>query len=106
MSRTLGPVYYDHQAEHAFLGQRLATESGTSDATIHVIESEARKLLAGAVEQAGDLIAEHRSRYDRLVESLLDRESLELEELLEILGPAVEAPDAAPAPRHQEPAAS
>jgi len=42
MSPKLGPVYYDHDAEHAFLGQRIATETGTSPGTIAVIEGEAR----------------------------------------------------------------
>src|SRR6185369_16223645 len=30
MSDRLGPVYYDHDAEHPFLGMRVATEGGTS----------------------------------------------------------------------------
>jgi cell division protease FtsH len=106
MSKAIGPVYHDHQAEHPFLGQRLATETGTSDATVHAIESETRKILAAASEEAAEIITENRARYDRLVEALLDRESLEKDELFEILGEAVEAPDAAPAPHHQEPAAS
>src|SRR5262249_33941398 len=48
MSEALGPVRYDIQEDHAFLGQRIATESGTSDATVHTIETEARGLLGRA----------------------------------------------------------
>ena len=45
MSERLGPVYYDHDAEHPFLGMRVATEGGTSPATTNAIEEEARRLL-------------------------------------------------------------
>jgi hypothetical protein len=28
MSKTLGPTYYEHDVEHPFLGQRIATDRG------------------------------------------------------------------------------
>lgn len=45
MSAKLSPVYYEHDVEHPFLGHRIATESGASDATLSTIESEARAVL-------------------------------------------------------------
>ena len=57
MSERLGPVYYDHDAEHPFLGQRIATEGGTSPATTNAIEEEARRLLRRALDEAGELLA-------------------------------------------------
>ena len=54
MSERLGPVYYDHEAEHPFLGQRMAIDGGTSAATIAAIEEEARRILARALEEATD----------------------------------------------------
>ncbi|HMA93169.1 MAG TPA: ATP-dependent zinc metalloprotease FtsH [Polyangiaceae bacterium] len=81
MSQRLGPVYYDHDAEHAFLGQRIATESGTSSTTISVIEDEARQILSRSLEEATAVIAERRAQFDTLVSSLLDRESLERDDL-------------------------
>jgi cell division protease FtsH len=84
MSPRLGPVYYDHDAEHAFLGQRIATESGTSPDTISVIETEARQILGCALARATDVISEHRNSFDHLVSALLEHESLEREELASI----------------------
>ena len=52
MSERLGPVYYDHDAEHPFLGQRIGTASGTSAATITAIEEEARRILGRALDEA------------------------------------------------------
>jgi cell division protease FtsH len=87
MSERLGPVYYDHDAEHAFLGQRIATESGTSSTTISVIEEEARKLLGRALREAGDVIAEQRGQFDVLVAALLAHESLERDDLAKVFAP-------------------
>jgi cell division protease FtsH len=88
MSPRLGPVYYDHDAEHAFLGQRMATESGTSPATISVIEDEARQILGHALSQATDVICERRGQFDELVSMLLSHESLEREDLARIFEPS------------------
>jgi cell division protease FtsH len=88
MSERLGPVYYDHDAEHPFLGQRIAVDGGTSPATITAIEEEARRLLGRAVKEAGDLLTQRRAELDRLFTALLERETLEREDLAAILGPA------------------
>ncbi len=86
MSERLGPVYYDHDAEHPFLGMRVATEGGTSPATTNAIEEEARRLLRRALDGASELLQRHRPALDRLYGALLERESLERNELIAILG--------------------
>ena len=96
MSEELGPVHYDVQEEHAFLGARLATESGTSDATMHAIEREARKLLGHALESATAAISQHRARLDRLVAALLEHETLERDDLDALLGTPARLPDIVP----------
>jgi cell division protease FtsH len=86
MSERLGPVYYDHEAEHPFLGQRIATDGGASPATTNAIEEEARRMLGRALEEAGELLGQRRTELDRLYAALLEKESLERAELAEILG--------------------
>jgi cell division protease FtsH len=86
MSKKLGAVYYEHESEHPFLGQRLAADSGASDATIAAIESEARTILEGALRRATQTIERNRHELDRLTEALMDRETLDGAELVEILG--------------------
>ena len=87
MSERLGPVYYDHEEEHPFLGQRIGTASGTSPSTITAIEEEARRLLARALDEAETLLKQRRPEMDRLVGALLEHETLERDELVTLLGP-------------------
>ncbi len=86
MSKKLGAVYYEHESEHPFLGQRVATESGTSDVTVSAIESEARAVLSRALERATGLIESRRPALDRLVDALLAHETVERAEIVKLLG--------------------
>jgi len=92
MSQNVGPVFYEHRNEHPFLGQVIATEGGTSDATVHLIEQEARRLLGRAADDAEKTIAQHRDRLDRLAAALLSIETVERAELMTLLGPSSSVP--------------
>jgi cell division protease FtsH len=87
MSERVGPVYHEHKTEHPFLGQMLATEGGTSDATVHIIEDETRRILNGALSGAEQIVREKRSAIEGLVDVLLERETVEKDELFRLLGP-------------------
>jgi cell division protease FtsH len=87
MSERLGPVYYDHEEEHPFLGQRLGMAGGTSPATITAIEEEARRILGHALGEATEMLERQRADLDRLVAALIEHESLERDDLARILGP-------------------
>jgi cell division protease FtsH len=97
MSDRVGPVYHEHRTEHPFLGQMLATEGGTSDATVHVIEEETRRILTDSLEGAIHLVAEHRDPLEHLTAMLLEQETVEKDELAVLLGPSVTMPGALPA---------
>jgi cell division protease FtsH len=86
MSDKIGPVFFEHRAEHPFLGQRLATDSGISDLTVHAIEEETKNLLATAFEGAKKLIGAHRAAFDELVKLLLEQETVERGDLERALG--------------------
>jgi cell division protease FtsH len=87
MSEKVGPVYHEHRTEHPFLGQVLATEGGTSDATVHLIEQETRTILADALASSVATVRERRDEVDRLVAHLIERETVEKDELSRLLGP-------------------
>jgi cell division protease FtsH len=87
MSERVGPVFHEHRTEHPFLGRTLAGDGGTSDATVHVLEDEARNILVGALDTARQTILEHQAALESLVTTLLAHETVERAGLIEILGP-------------------
>ncbi len=89
MSDRVGPVYHEHRSEHPFLGQKMATDGGTSDATIHVIEEEARRVLAEAAAEAKALLHEKRDQLLALRDALLERETVEKNDIFMLLGPSM-----------------
>jgi cell division protease FtsH len=95
MSEALGPVYHQHRTEHPFLGQALATDGATSDATVHAIEQEVRRVLSMASSEAAQTLKTRRAAFDRLVTELLEHETLERDALERVLGPPSEAASAA-----------
>jgi cell division protease FtsH len=88
MSEKLGPAHYDVDAAHPFLGARVGADHSTSEATVHAIEAEARKLLSDALVVATDALVDQRERLDKLTSALLARETLESDDLNELLGPS------------------
>jgi cell division protease FtsH len=100
MSERIGPMFLEHKSEHPFLGARIASDSGLSDATVHEIELEARRLLNEALARATDVIAGERPVIERLVEALIDREMRDSADLAEVLAPAPPASG----PRSEAPA--
>jgi cell division protease FtsH len=87
MSERVGPIYHEHRTEHPFLGQTLGTEGGTSDATVHIIEDETRRILATALSTAETILRERRAELEGLVAALLEHETVEKDELARLLGP-------------------
>jgi cell division protease FtsH len=65
----------------------MGTAGGTSPATITVIEEEGRRILRRALDEATAMLSARRAELDRLIAALLERESLERNELAEILAP-------------------
>lgn len=81
-----GPVFYEHGSEHPFLGHNLASESATSDATVHMIEQEARAVLVKTRQDAEQVVKARRPQLERLVGELLAHENIDKANLERILG--------------------
>ena len=97
MSECLGPAYYEHDVEHALLGQRVASDHSISDATIHAIERETRRLLDRTLETTLQLLAAHRNELNRLTRALLEHETLEADALKAVFDSGPEVAPATPA---------
>ena len=87
MSEKLGPVAYRTSDEHPFLGKEIHEQRNFSEHTAQVIDEEVAAILHKAAKRAADLLAEHKDKLDKLADALVDRESLDEQEVAELIGP-------------------
>ena len=82
MSETLGPQTYEQGPPSLFLEPTLPRPpQAVSEETARDIDREVRRLIAEAHERAGKILAAQRTILDRLAHLLLERETVEGDEL-------------------------
>lgn len=85
MSERLGPVAFPQQQEEVFLGRELGQQREHSESTATAIDEEVRKLLVDIEAGARETLEKYRGALEALAEALKERETLEVEEIREIL---------------------
>ncbi|WP_204103938.1 MULTISPECIES: ATP-dependent zinc metalloprotease FtsH3 [Spirulina sp. CCY15215] len=85
MSDVLGPVALGRQNSNVFLGREIASDRDFSDETAALIDEEVRKLVDVAYSRATQVLTENRTILDRLAEMLVEKETVDAEELQELL---------------------
>jgi len=98
MSDQLGPRTYGQREDMPFLGRGGHEARDYSEKIAEQIDSEMAKLLQGALETATKIVKENRAKMDQVVASLLKNETIEKEEFITLVGPAVKAPKISPRP--------
>jgi cell division protease FtsH len=95
MSEKLGLVQLAPRA-NPFLGgaQGFGAERPFSESTAQTIDAEVRRIIGESYDEALGLLRMHRKALDALVAALLERETLDETEILEVTGlpPAAELP--------------
>jgi len=85
MSDRLGPVALGRQSGGMFLGRDIASDRDFSDATAAAIDDEVRVLVDEAYRRAKDVLVNNRHILDRLADMLVEKETVDAEELQELL---------------------
>ena len=85
MSDTLGPVALGRAQGGMFLGRDIAAERDFSEDTAATIDSEVSQLVDAAYKRATQILVDNRSVIDELAEMLVERETVDSEELQELL---------------------
>jgi cell division protease FtsH len=95
MSESLGMVQLAPR-QNAFLGGAAGPigDKSISEATARLVDDEVRRIIAECHDVAKRLLAEHRAALDALVGALLDRETLDERQILDVTG--LEPPPAPP----------
>jgi cell division protease FtsH len=85
MSDKLGPVALGRAQGGMFLGRDIAAERDFSEDTAATIDEEVGLLVAEAYRRAKRVLIENRSVLDELAEMLVEKETVDAEELQELL---------------------
>ncbi|EGG98592.1 Cell division protein FtsH [gamma proteobacterium IMCC2047] len=85
MSEEMGPLCFRDGEAHPFLGRELAEPRSYSEATAQLIDQEIRRLLQEAEAAVLQLLGTHRDSLQRLVDDLLEHESLDHQQILALL---------------------
>src|ERR687895_26513 len=82
MSDALGPMQFGQHHAEVFLGRDFATQPDYSDEVAAKIDGEVRRLIDGAHATALDILTTYRSVLDQMAEALMEKETLETEEVM------------------------
>jgi cell division protease FtsH len=85
MSDRLGPVALGRSQGGMFLGRDIAAERDFSEDTAAAIDEEVSQLVADAYRRATEVLTSNRPVLDELAEMLVEKETVDAEELQELL---------------------
>ncbi len=81
MSEKLGPRSYAKKEEHIFLGREITQQRSYSESTAAIIDNEMKKIIKENHKKVLNLLSKNIDILKRLAETLLERESLDAEEI-------------------------
>jgi cell division protease FtsH len=81
MSDVVGPIAVGDREAEIFLGREVVQRREVSERTAELVDTELKRLLGEAYEHARDILTKHRDQLDRLAAALLERETLDREEV-------------------------
>lgn len=89
----LGQCSLEAGNQEVFLGRDLMTRSNGSDATAARVDASVRKIVQSCYEETVKLVSEHRACMDRVVELLVEKESLDGDEFRAIVSEFTTVPE-------------
>jgi cell division protease FtsH len=84
MSAKIGPTVFGEKNHEVFLGRDFGHVKNYSEEKAAQIDSEIEILVETALKTASDLLTSHRKELDAVAKALIERETLSLEEFVEI----------------------
>jgi len=85
MSEVLGPRTFGQKEELIFLGREISEQRDYSEEVARQIDSEVKRIIDKAYERALIILRENRDKLDLLAKTLIERETLEGDELKALL---------------------
>jgi cell division protease FtsH len=85
MSNKLGPLTLGQKQDQVFLGRDFASHPDYSPEIAYEIDKEIRRIVEEAFAKARKILTEQRRKLDKIAKTLIEKETLEKEELLRLL---------------------
>ncbi|MDT0269521.1 ATP-dependent zinc metalloprotease FtsH [Streptomyces sp. DSM 44915] len=92
MTERLGAIKFGSDSSEPFLGKEMSHQRDYSEEVAGLVDEEVKKLIESAHNEAWEILVENRDVLDNLVLELLERETLNKEELAEIFRSIVKRP--------------
>ena len=84
MNEKLGPITYGKRNEHVFMGRDFGTERDYGEEVATIIDREVKLIVDSQYEYAKSLLTENRDVLDAVVKVLLEKETLDDKEVIDI----------------------
>ncbi|MCD0482470.1 ATP-dependent zinc metalloprotease FtsH [Streptacidiphilus sp. ASG 303] len=92
MTERLGAIKFGSDNSEPFLGREMAHQRDYSEEVAALVDEEVKKLIETAHNEAWEILVENRDVLDNLVLALLEKETLNKEQIAEIFKPIVKRP--------------
>ncbi|ODG98248.1 cell division protein FtsH [Nostoc sp. KVJ20] len=89
----LGPLSLESQQGEVFLGRDWTTRSEYSESIASRIDAQVREIVEQCYDNAKNIIRDHRTVTDRLVDLLIEKETIDGEEFRQIVAEYAEVPE-------------
>ncbi len=90
---SLGPISFGQKDQPIFLGKEIARHKDYSELTAQKIDAEVEKLIKAAYERTKKLLKENLDTFEALATELLEKESLDIDDLERICGVSLKQKD-------------
>ncbi|MEK3899919.1 MULTISPECIES: ATP-dependent zinc metalloprotease FtsH [unclassified Paenibacillus] len=85
MSDKLGPLQFGATQGQVFLGRDIGHEQNYSDSIAYEIDQEMQNLIRSSYERARELLTKHSKEMHLIANTLIEKETLELDQITELI---------------------
>jgi len=98
MSDALGPMVYGENEGEVFLGRSITTHKNVSETTLQKVDAEIRRIVDDQYKVARKLIEDNRDKIEAMAKGLLEYETLDADQLGDIMAGKPPRPPKVPSP--------
>ncbi len=99
MSDALGPMVYGENEGEVFLGRSVTTHKNVSEATMQKVDAEIRRIIDEQYALARKLLEENRDKVEAMTAALLEWETIDAEQIDDIMAGKPPRPPKEPQPK-------